>query len=299
MLAGQADQPLHEGAARTAADPRGRRRHEDDDLASLRLAKVVDQPVREHAVGEARLAAVRGLRAVERGLHRRRRDPVRIDDPRLDREHDRDRTDDRDHPVDRDAPPVREAAREPVDGVAREVRMLLPPVVLRGRRRRFGLRLARAPEVPGAPAARAIQSRVVEREDGVEVVAEQASHLGREQADRGARLLLDHEREGEVLADEDADRGSSDGGHLDSWRLPPRDRNRCGAARKPDPPGEGSDLVLRRLHDERPHRCAWSAARRATTKAASALPPSSAELGAEAGAGAREAAGSTAGAAAS
>ena len=64
--------------------------------------QVVDEPVREHPVGEARLTADRGLGAVQRALHRRRRDPVGVDDVRLDEQHDRYRPDDRDDPVDRD-----------------------------------------------------------------------------------------------------------------------------------------------------------------------------------------------------
>ena len=80
---------------------------------------MVEEPVREHPVGEARLAAGRGPGAVQRRLHRRRRDPVRVDDERLDEQHDRDRADDRDDPVDRDPPRVGQAARQPVDRVAR------------------------------------------------------------------------------------------------------------------------------------------------------------------------------------
>src|SRR5215210_3222613 len=115
----EADQPLDEGAAGAAALPRCRRRLENDDLAALRVAEAVDEPVREHAVGPASLAPARVSRAVERRLHRRGRDPIGVDDPRLDREHDRDRADDGDDPVDRDPPTVREPVREPVDRVPR------------------------------------------------------------------------------------------------------------------------------------------------------------------------------------
>ena len=80
---------------------------------------MVEEPVREHPVGVARLAAGLGPRAVQRRLHRRRRDPVRVDDEGLDEQHDRDRADDRDDPVDRHPPRVGQAAGQPVDRVAR------------------------------------------------------------------------------------------------------------------------------------------------------------------------------------
>src|SRR6266545_7258952 len=62
-VAGQADQALDEGVAAVCsaagqAGGLGRRgRLEDDDLASLRVAEVVDEAVRQHAVREAREAA--------------------------------------------------------------------------------------------------------------------------------------------------------------------------------------------------------------------------------------------------
>ena len=61
-----------------------------------------------------------GPRAVQRRLHRGRRDPVRVDDVRLDREHDRDRAQDRDRPVDGDPPLAREAVRQEVDRVSQD-----------------------------------------------------------------------------------------------------------------------------------------------------------------------------------
>ena len=74
-----------------------------------------------------------GPRAVERRLHRRRRDPVRVDDPRLDREHDRDRADDRDDPVDGDP----HAARKPPgDAIERVVELVRAAPVASCRRRR-------------------------------------------------------------------------------------------------------------------------------------------------------------------
>ena len=72
--------------------------------------------------GRGRRSALRSrrrARAVERRLHRRGGNPVRVDDERLHEQDDRDGADDRDGPVDRDAERVRQAAREPVDRVAR------------------------------------------------------------------------------------------------------------------------------------------------------------------------------------
>ena len=80
---------------------------------------MVEEPVREHSVGVARLTAGLGAGAVQRRLHRRRRDAVRVDDERLDEQHDRDGADDRDDPVDRHPPRVGQAAGQPVDRVAR------------------------------------------------------------------------------------------------------------------------------------------------------------------------------------
>ena len=56
--------------------------------------------------------------AVERRLHRGRGNPVRVDHPRLDRQHDRDRAGDRHDPVDRDPPAARQVARRARDRVA-------------------------------------------------------------------------------------------------------------------------------------------------------------------------------------
>ena len=58
-LARETDDPLDERAAGAAALARRGRRLEDDDVAPLRILEVVDEPVREHAVREARLAAAR------------------------------------------------------------------------------------------------------------------------------------------------------------------------------------------------------------------------------------------------
>ncbi len=121
-VAREPDQPLHERPARAAA--RGRRRRvEDDDVAARGVREVVDEPVREHAVREARLAAVvlEGVRAVQRRLHRRGRDPVRVDDVGLDREDRGDRDHDREHPVDHRTPRGRDPPHETVDRISQRI----------------------------------------------------------------------------------------------------------------------------------------------------------------------------------
>src|SRR5205085_11277692 len=69
-VAGKPDQALDERPARAATLRRGqarlRRRVEDDDLAPVRRAEVVDEAVREHPVREAGEAAWAGPGAVER-----------------------------------------------------------------------------------------------------------------------------------------------------------------------------------------------------------------------------------------
>src|SRR4029453_3202659 len=108
QLPRQADDPLYERPGRRALLGGARRGVEDHDVAALGIAEVVDEAVREHPVREARQAAGAGPRTVETRLHRGRRDAVRVDDPRLDREHDRDRADDRDQPVEGHGPRVRQ-----------------------------------------------------------------------------------------------------------------------------------------------------------------------------------------------
>ena len=61
-----------------------------------------------------------GPRAVQGRLHRGRRDPVRVHDVGLDREHDRDRAEDRDRPVDGNPPLARQAVRQHVDRVSQD-----------------------------------------------------------------------------------------------------------------------------------------------------------------------------------
>jgi hypothetical protein len=69
------------GAAHGRVGVGARWRVEDDDVAQLRLrAEPVADPVDEHAVAD-----------LERRLHRRARDPVRLDRVRLDRERERPR----------------------------------------------------------------------------------------------------------------------------------------------------------------------------------------------------------------
>ena len=60
----------------------------------------------------------RALRAVQRRLHRRRRDAVRVDDPLLEREHDQDRAGDGEDPVERDADAARQAGKEAGERIA-------------------------------------------------------------------------------------------------------------------------------------------------------------------------------------
>ena len=96
----KADDALDERASRSTLGLCGGRSVEDDHVAAMRIMEVVDEPVREHAVGEARFATGRRPCAVERRFHGGGRDPVRVDHPGLDRQHDRDSADDRDDPVD-------------------------------------------------------------------------------------------------------------------------------------------------------------------------------------------------------
>src|SRR5204863_6026982 len=116
-IAGQADQTLDEDAARAADLRRARRRVEDDDVVALRAPQPVAEAAGEDAVGEPRLAPGGGAGAMQRRLHRAGRDPVRGDDPLLDREHDQDRADDRDEPVDRDPPAAGQSRGQAVDGI--------------------------------------------------------------------------------------------------------------------------------------------------------------------------------------
>ena len=105
-LAGEPDQPFHERRAGVPrlADARSSRSREDDDLAALRTAEVVGEAVHQDAVARRGAAARAGPGAVERRLHRVRRDPIRLGDFRLEDEHEPDRQGDREEPVD-DLPP--------------------------------------------------------------------------------------------------------------------------------------------------------------------------------------------------
>ena len=116
-LSGEADDALHEDPADALARRLGWRM-EHDDVASLRIVEVVDEAVREDAVRARGLAIRFGPCAVQRGLHRRRGDPVRVDHPRFDTDHDRDCTHDREDPVHDHALSVREPREEPFDGAA-------------------------------------------------------------------------------------------------------------------------------------------------------------------------------------
>jgi hypothetical protein len=90
----QADDSLHECAALGARLDGPRRCVEEDDLAALRIAEAIDEPVGDDAIRMSREAAVRGARAVERRLHRRGRDPVRVGDLHFHREDGHHRDDD-------------------------------------------------------------------------------------------------------------------------------------------------------------------------------------------------------------
>ena len=112
-VARQADQSLHErrAAVAGAALRRLRGRLEDDDLTALRIAEPECEPIGDHAVVVAALTPGARLRAVERRLHRRGRDPVRLGHFGLEREHEDDCEDDRHDPVDDAAPRLRHPVR--------------------------------------------------------------------------------------------------------------------------------------------------------------------------------------------
>src|SRR4029079_10905895 len=78
-VAGEPDEPLDERAARAALDARSIGGVEDDYLSPTPFAQVIDRAVREDSVGEARLAGGGRARAVERRLHRRGGNAVRVD----------------------------------------------------------------------------------------------------------------------------------------------------------------------------------------------------------------------------
>src|SRR5262245_18750136 len=111
-VSGQADDPLDEGAAGAAFLERERRGVEDDDVATMRVAEMIDEPVCEHAVRVVGEAARLRLCAVERRLHGRRGDAVGVHDPRLDREDCADGHHDRDDPVYDRGPRRRQPGRE-------------------------------------------------------------------------------------------------------------------------------------------------------------------------------------------
>src|SRR5882672_3580700 len=129
QIAGKPDQALHERPARPAACVGEGRRVEDDNVVALRVPEPVTEPAGEHPVREACLAFRARLGAVQGRLHRARRDPVRVDDPGLDREDDRDRADDRDEPVDRDPPAVRQPLGQVVDRVPQRTCSLRQPSI--------------------------------------------------------------------------------------------------------------------------------------------------------------------------
>src|SRR5204863_1688665 len=119
-VAGEADHPLHERAAFAALVGDPLRRVEDDDVAAGRRSEVEADAAREHAVARvAEAAGIRGaLRAVQRRLHGGGRDPVRVHDPLLERDHDQDRAGDGEDPVERDPDSARQAGKEAGERVA-------------------------------------------------------------------------------------------------------------------------------------------------------------------------------------
>ncbi len=94
-----------------------------------------------------------GSCAVERRLHRARRDAVGVDDPLLDREHDQDRSEDRDEPVDRDPQDRRQAFGEAVDRGSSPY-VLPPPALDTGM-------VAGQENVGDTPASELVRPRVV------------------------------------------------------------------------------------------------------------------------------------------
>ena len=121
----QLDQPLVEELAREERLTLLSARFEGFDerilehLASDRIS------IGPYVLSGGELPAMVLVDAIARRLHRRRRDPVRVHDPRLDREDDEDRARDRHDPVDRDTPRVRQPLRQAVDRVPHESAALL------------------------------------------------------------------------------------------------------------------------------------------------------------------------------
>src|SRR5919197_3578579 len=115
-VAGQPDQALDEDAAGPArARSLGRVRHvEDDHLAALRLTEEVDEARGDDAVREAGLATVRWSRAMQRRLHRRRRNPVGAHEPGLGTADDGKGKRDRRQPLDQDPVAARQPPRQSV-----------------------------------------------------------------------------------------------------------------------------------------------------------------------------------------
>src|SRR5262249_18637425 len=113
-VARHADQPLDEctAAVTRRAACGGGGRLEYDDLAARRASEHVREPVRNDAVAHRREAAERRLRAVQRRLHRRRRDSVRLRDLGLEDEDEHDRDTDGPEPLDHPAPWLRDSLHE-------------------------------------------------------------------------------------------------------------------------------------------------------------------------------------------
>src|ERR671930_71514 len=115
LLAGKRDHALDEGErAGLAAARCAGWSVEDRDLAAARAAKAVDDPERDDSVGVVGQAAAARPGAVQRGLHRRRRDAVWLRHLGLEDEHERDCDGDRQNPVEHPPPGPGQAAEETV-----------------------------------------------------------------------------------------------------------------------------------------------------------------------------------------
>ena len=118
-FAGKPDDALDEGRIPVAQSTSLRclGSSEDDDLSPLRIIEPVRKPVGDHTVAESPLAEVCGYRAVERWLHRRRGDAVRLGDLCLKRQDEGNGRGDRNEPIDDRPPGLRYPALSTVENL--------------------------------------------------------------------------------------------------------------------------------------------------------------------------------------